>query len=181
MTETTPAAVTDGTPGVASEPWYNAEDVDYTVCTRLWPAGGGPGGAWPGHHRVELECSVHGGVQSQPPTTELADLVIAAADHHQRRHGGPDWRSSVVAYEPANAAPPVAVALDPDAVAAVLRKQLGTADFQAREVAGQICELAPISDAEAKLAAITDACRSIPTPIAQRLLAIIGEEEKPDA
>lgn len=34
--------------------------------------------------------------------------------------------------------------------------------------------------AEAKLAAITDACRSIPTPIAKRLQAIIGSEEGHD-
>ena len=31
--------------------------------------------------------------------------------------------------------------------------------------------------AEAKLAAITDACRSIPSPIANRILAIISEEK----
>ena len=35
--------------------------------------------------------------------------------------------------------------------------------------------------AEAKLAAITDACRSIPTPIAERILAIIGAEERQPA
>ena len=31
--------------------------------------------------------------------------------------------------------------------------------------------------AEAKLAAVRDACRSIPSPIAERILAIIGTEE----
>jgi len=34
--------------------------------------------------------------------------------------------------------------------------------------------------AEAKLAAITDACRSIPSPIANRILAIIGSREEAD-
>ena len=34
--------------------------------------------------------------------------------------------------------------------------------------------------AEAKLAAITDACRSIPSPIANRILAVIGSEEGAD-
>jgi hypothetical protein len=75
-----------------SDPWYNDEEIDYTVSTRLWPAGGGPRGAWPAHHRVELDCSACGRVQSQPPTTDLMDLVIAAEDHHYRKHGGPDWR-----------------------------------------------------------------------------------------
>ena len=32
--------------------------------------------------------------------------------------------------------------------------------------------------AEAKLAEVTDACRSIPSPIANRILAIIGTEEE---
>lgn len=33
--------------------------------------------------------------------------------------------------------------------------------------------------AEAKLAAVTDACRSIPSPIAERILAIIDTEPEP--
>ncbi len=44
---------------------------------------------------------------------------------------------------------------------------------QARKLAEERAEAA-----EAKLAAVTDACRSIPTPIAQRILAIVGSEEE---
>lgn len=69
-------------------------------------------------------------------------------------------------------------------VEAVLNQALGSEeeDGLGSGVAADVALLAQQRDeARAKLAAITDACRSIPTPIAQRLLAIIGSEEKPDA
>lgn len=75
---------------MSREPWYNDEDIDYTVTADHWPAGGGPMGAWPEHWRVGLACSECGRVQSQPPVTDLLDLVIAAEDHHHRIHDGPE-------------------------------------------------------------------------------------------
>lgn len=71
------------------EPWDNDEEIDYTVSVDHWPAGGGPRGVWPEHDRVGLFCSACGRVQSQPPTTGLAELVIAAATHHHEKHDGP--------------------------------------------------------------------------------------------
>jgi hypothetical protein len=73
-------------------PWYNDDDIEYTVKADHWPAGGGPGRTWPEHWRVAICCSACGRIQSQPPETDLMDLVIAAADHHQRKHGGSEWR-----------------------------------------------------------------------------------------
>jgi hypothetical protein len=75
-----------------TEPWYNHEEIDYTVKADHWPAGGGPHGQWPEHWRVAICCSACGRVQSQPPETDLMDLVIAAEAHHHDKHGGPDWR-----------------------------------------------------------------------------------------
>jgi hypothetical protein len=78
--------------GETGNPWYNDEQTDYTVTAELWPAGGGPRGTWPEHRRVAISCSACGRVQSQPTTTGLLDLVIAAEAHHHEKHGGPDWR-----------------------------------------------------------------------------------------
>lgn len=77
------------------QPWDNDENVDYIVQIDHWEAGGGPRGNWPEHDRVGLFCSVCGRVQSQPPETDLLDLVMAAEDHHHRKHDGPDWRAEM--------------------------------------------------------------------------------------